>query len=216
MNDIVGQISYTIIHKIFIDALHQMVLMNPDSHFNERYLHHYFSREIQKYIPVSFSKNCQLHPEWATAVKGTRRNAKYLWTNEGYTIDERGSSGFVDFAIGDLENPYCGVEVKMSTKIDTKGVIYDLMKLLDNRNKFKEAVSMIVYYGHVNKSKLMRTDTLDNLLYTSKKLLEGGRLADNRNLHIIVAEINKEGSTFYECQGMNDKFSLFDIDKKND
>lgn len=78
MNDIVGHISYTIIHKILIDALRQMELMNPDSHFNERYLHHYFSREIQKYIPVSFSKSCQLHPEWATAVKGTRRNAKYL------------------------------------------------------------------------------------------------------------------------------------------
>lgn len=90
------------------------------------------------------------------------------------------------------------------------------MKLLDNRNKFKEAVSIIVYYGHVNKSKLMRTDALYDLLYTAKKRLEGGRLADNRNLHIIVAEISRKGSTFYECQGINDKFRFFDIDKIND
>ncbi|GHT72394.1 hypothetical protein FACS189456_0790 [Bacteroidia bacterium] len=50
---------------------------------NERYLHHYFSQQVQQFYPVSFA-NSKLRPEWTT--KGTYN-------------DKANNTGNIDFAI---------------------------------------------------------------------------------------------------------------------
>lgn len=189
--------------------------MGRSSHFNERYLHHYFSSQILKEHPIEFSDTCQFHPEWATEVKNTGRKAKYLRTGKKYCVDDvKGSSGFVDFALGSLDSPYCGIEFKMSTIFNKEGVIYDYMKLLDSWNPFNNVVSVVVYYGHKKHSEWMAADKLTDCVLEAERRLGSRKKAEGPSIHIhfIVAEIYERNATIFECTQENGTFMKYNLD----
>jgi len=64
-----------------IEAMHKTLdlvsSIDSSNHFNERYIHHCFSRLIQEDTPVPFSTDVGLHPEWATYIKNDRPFGRY-------------------------------------------------------------------------------------------------------------------------------------------
>ena len=141
-----------------LDVLKQFVVCLDSSqgisHFNERYLHHYFSHYLQKKHPISFDGQTLIHPEWATSKNGTKRYARYKDGGKRYEVSQEfGSSGYIDLAIGDANRPSFAIEFKMSEHINSKGIEYDFLKLLDGRNTFEKGLSIIVLYGRSRFSK---------------------------------------------------------------
>lgn len=190
-------VTYQDVIDILRNAVSEIVSMPCGLHFNERYLHHYFSREIQKKIPIHFSEDNYFHPEWSTTKNNPDNPAKYkrdgvTWD---YHIDENGSSGFIDFAIGPLSNPTIAIEFKMSNSFDTKGVAYDYLKLLDSRNPFEIAVSLVIVYGLSPKSTITPEKKLDKAYEKAKTELSKhpNRFASDRRFHFIVVAIDTNG-----------------------
>lgn len=148
--------------------------VDNNAHLNERYLHHLFSRQIQNDYPIELNCESQLHPEWATSIKGKREGGLYKKIGNSYEIVETdGSSGFIDFAIGNAEKPECAIEFKMSTHFNKEGLIYDYMKLLDGRNHFDKAISIAVYYGHSSHSSMCEADVLNDCFNMAVSRLKG-------------------------------------------
>lgn len=174
------------------------------THWNERYLHHKFSHLVQKEsdyeINITDAKSL-FHPEWATSIKGIRDEGGFYTRSEnGYeprpsrkaSKDDAkgGSPGFIDFAIGDFNNPDYAVEFKMAKNMDAKGFVFDYMKLLDNRNKFeKEVISLSVVLGR--KTKLEVKDLNGNLKKAKDKLGEYLSKPDDRKVLFYVIQINE-------------------------
>ena len=174
--------------------------LDSTMHLNERYLHHLFSYLVQKNsLHISLDSSSILHPEWATFVKGKRNKGglyKALKKGGDYCVKDRcsrgeGSSGFIDFALGNSEKPYYAIEFKMDDSLDYDGIVYDYMKLLDSRNPFKSVKSLCVYYHSNRKSKKCDEETL------TKGCLDEAimRLEENydkdRKHRFIVLEIKK-------------------------
>ena len=173
-------------------------------HWNERYLHHKFSFLVQKEsgyeINVTDAKS-MFHPEWATSIKGIRdEGGFYAKGVDGYEPrlsrkvskddSKGGSPGFIDFAIGDFDNPDYAVEFKMAKNMDAKGFVFDYMKLLDNRNKIKkEVISLSVILGR--KTKLEDKDLNENLGFARKKLGKYLSKPQDRKVLFYVIQINE-------------------------
>ncbi len=141
----------------------------------------------------------EFHPEWATAKKGTRRNAKY---RKFYRDDENGYSGFIDFIIGPKETPKVAIEFKCSKSFNKEGVIYDYMKLLDARNKFDKAVSICIYYGGKTEIKAERLN--ENISEAIKRL--GEQYAHNRDRYFLAIQVKDNAIIKFECLNTNIEF----------
>ena len=167
-------------------TIDQLVGMDSTNHYNERYLHHYFSKLIQDYCPISFSSDVGLHPEWATFIKNEREYARYLFNGQHYIpAEENGSAGFIDFAIGKAERPDYAIEFKLSRKFNKEGIIFDYMKLFDKRSPFSEVFSVIVYYGHKSKSKLCNADIWDKWIKEAQDRLSDLFVLRPYHFHVI-------------------------------
>lgn len=160
--------------------------LDSNLHLNERYPHHLFSHMVQKVYPVSVQNTYGLHPEWATAINGKRHGGRYKRVGyEYWPTSSGGSAGFIDFAIGDAENPECAIEFKMAKKLDKEGVIFDYMKLMDGRNSFSNAISVVVYYGHKIHSPLCDPEVLYNCLSEAKKRLCKDFIDRPHQFHVV-------------------------------
>ena len=185
------------IEKIIDELIEDVKSINPDNHLNERYLHHLFSHKVQnRGYSVSFSDREGLHPEWATYIKGVRNGGRYFYNKpqKQYQVcsGERGA-GFIDFAIGNSENPDYAIEFKMSKQFNTEGAIFDFIKLLDKRNKIaKKSIAFSVYYGHKTHSGLLEKEILKKYcLLGAVKRLKGNY--DNKRLfHFVFIEITSK------------------------
>lgn len=200
-------LSYGDIKPILCRAT-QEITENPGLHFNERYLHHFFSREIQNVCPVVFNGSTNLHPEWATCRKGEYGEAKYSQKNGKYIPDDNGYPGFIDFAIGNLKNPSIAIEFKMSECLNTKGVAFDYLKLLDNKNNFNIAISYTVVYGLSKRSRAVTSERLNKVFGSVIESLSASRrFANLREYHFIVVAISGKGEySIYEKNNWNNEF----------
>lgn len=209
-------IEESIIDNILDELISVSKSIDSQMHLNERYLHHYFSYLVQKKgFHISLDSSSILHPEWATYVKKRREEGglyKALKKGGDYRVmkqcgrgEGKGSSGFLDFALGNPDTPYYAIEFKMDDSIDYDGIIYDYMKLLDHRNPFGSVRSLCVYYHSNKKSKKCDEGTL-----TKDCLAEAiERLDDcydkNRKRRFVVLEIQKgkngkeDQINHYEC-----------------
>ena len=194
------------IEKIIEQLINDLrTIKEPNSiHWNERYLHHKFSHLVQKEsdyeINITDAKSL-FHPEWATSIKGIRDEGGFYTRSEnGYEPrpsrkaskedSKGGSPGFIDFAIGDFNNPDYAVEFKMAKNMDAKGFVFDYMKLLDNRNKFKkEVISLSVVLGR--KTELKVKDLNDNLEDAKAKLGKYLSKHDDRKVLFCVIQIDE-------------------------
>ena len=166
--------------------------LDENRHFNERYLHHMFSHMIQEDVPISFDSSYGLHPEWATVIKEVRPGGWYKRIDDDYwPVDYEASAGFIDFAYGNSENPEYAIEFKMDKKLNRKGVTFDYMKLLDSRNHFQKAISLVVYYGHKKHSTNCEAIKLDECLSTAQERL-GGNFCNRPHQFHVVEIIDKK------------------------
>lgn len=173
--------------------------IDRNAHLNERYIHHLFSRQIQKDYPIELNCESQLHPEWATSIKGKREGGLYKKKGNSYEIVESdGSPGFIDFAIGNAENPNYAIEFKMSTKFNREGLIYDYMKLLDGRNKIRRAISLAVYYGHSTHSRICNADVLNKCFDNAIERLKNN-FTDRPYRFFLVEIIDGKIAKRFEC-----------------
>ena len=210
------------IEKIIEQLINDLrTIKEPNSiHWNERYLHHKFSHLVQKEsdyeINITDAKSL-FHPEWATSIKGIRDEGGFYTRSEnGYEPrpsrkaskddPKGGSPGFIDFAIGDFNNPDYAVEFKMAKNMDAKGFVFDYMKLLDNRNKFeKEVISLSVVLGR--KTKLEVKDLNGNLKKAKDKLGEYLSKPDDRKVLFYVIQINEgERPIEWKCENTETGF----------
>lgn len=183
------------IDKITDELIEGVKTINSNNHLNERYLHHLFSHIIQRDgIKISLQDNVGLHPEWATFVTGMQSRRNGLYRKKGYkyeAVKENGSSGYIDFAIGDVNHPEYAIEFKMSDSFDEEGVVFDYMKLLDSRNPINHSISIVVYYGRKNHSKKCTGGVLSECYATANKLLDAiNCFADKRPYRFILLEVS--------------------------
>ncbi len=208
------------VEKIIEQVINDLkTIKNPNSiHWNERYLHHKFSFLVQKEsdyeINITDAKN-SFHPEWATSIKGIRDGGFYAKVENGYEIKplrkikkddfEGGRSGFIDFAIGNFDNPDYAVEFKMAKNMNAKKVVFDYMKLLDNRNNIKEVISLSVVLGR--KAKLETKDLNDNLEEAKKRLGQYISQHSDKKVLFFVIQINEgEQPCEWKCENIEDGF----------
>lgn len=207
----------TIIEQLINDL---RTIKEPNSiHWNERYLHHKFSHLVQKEsnyeINVTDANNL-FHPEWATSIKGIRDEGGF-YTRSGNGYEPRpsrkaskkdskgGSPGFIDFAIGDFNNPDYAVEFKMAKNMDAKGFVFDYMKLLDSRNRIEGAISLSVVFGR--KTKLEVKDLDGNLKLAKEKLGEYLTKPQDRKVLFYVIQINEgEQPCEWKCENIETGF----------
>ena len=192
-------------------------------HWNERYLHHKFSYLVQQKTDyrIDIIGASSFHPEWATSIKGIReeggiyakingkeeyeprdfRKSSREKTQEDQTV---GTSGFIDFAIGDFMKPEYAIEFKMAKNMDAKGFAFDYMKLMDNRNKIAKAISLSVVYGR--KVKLEKNELDSNLNNAIEKLKEK-RYLDKRDICFYVIQIFDGGQPcVWKCNDLKEGF----------
>jgi hypothetical protein len=174
---------------------------------NERYLHHYFSEKIQKYYPIVYEDitKSQLHPEWATAIKGFRNGGKYKKVGNEYKIDDNGTSGFIDFAIGNYEKPEFGIEFKFCKSWNFQSVVFDYMKLLDSTNSIKKAISFSIIYRQNNFSNKLPKELNKTISELQKRL--GDRMESKRPFLFWIIEIVQNGKKqSWICDSIKKKF----------
>lgn len=186
------------IEKVINELIEEIRSINPDNHLNERYLHHLFSHIIQRDgIQVSLQDKIGLHPEWATYVTGVQGRENGLYKKVRYKYEavvEKGSSGYIDFAIGDANHPEYAIEFKMSDNFDDEGVIFDYMKLLDSRNPINHSISVVIYYGRKNHSKKCTDKVLSKCYSAARNHLDDIKCFSNkRPYRFILVEMSGGG-----------------------
>ena len=189
------------VEQIILELIDELQLIDPRVHLNERYLHHKFSFKVQKCMPLTYDSNSRLHPEWATYIKGIDIRNGGLYYKEGnqYKADKlKGSSGFIDFAIGNADNPDYGIEFKMSTQLNKEGLIYDYMKLLDGRNNIEGGISLAVYYGHSSHSSQCEKSVLEECLLEAKARL-GESFKARPHWFILLEVIDGAIANRFDC-----------------
>jgi hypothetical protein len=147
---------------------------------NERYLHHYFSQQVQRFYPVDFA-NPKLHPEWTT---------------RGSYNDKENNTGNFDFAVeyGNCDDKanLIAVEFKLFEGWNGDGVVWDYVKLLDKRNAdIKCAISLCIINrpdGLAQGGRLERLIRRINDTIADVKDLLGDKLATDRPFLFVVAE----------------------------
>ena len=179
---------------------------------NERYLHHYFTMKIQKVYPIVYEdvRKGKLHPEWATAIKDYRNGGKYQKVGNEYKIkDGNGTTGYIDFVLGDYDNPEMGIEFKCNRSWNFQSLVFDYMKLMDRNNSIQKVISFSIIYrekDHSNKLPLELNGTIDKL---TKRL--GNRMDNKREFLFWILEIapnscnSKKVKSWY-CNDLEYKF----------
>lgn len=195
--------------------------------FNERYLHHYFSREVQNnniHLDIC-GKNIMLFPEWPTYKGSEEQENKHnfaKYKEEKYKEDreessryepkginkEEGSAGFIDFAIGNCnyDSPEVGIEFKYLTGWNKEAVTFDFLKLMDKRNPFKMAFWFGLILRKGGFSKELKEENFKEAFSDAITRLESAkeRLNDDweervseRTMFILAAEVNNENKKRY-------------------
>ena len=114
--------------------------------FNERYLHHFFSHLLQQrhnLLNLTGDRTAiMIHPEWPTYKKQTGlAYGRYRRDNRKYKPNIEGTAGFIDFAIGDYNNPDIAIEFSLKYGWSHEEIVYDFLKLSDRKNPFKASIS---------------------------------------------------------------------------
>lgn len=178
---------------------------------NERYLHHYFTEKIQKDYPIYFEDISQsrLHPEWATANQYRVQKGKYKKNEKKYEISDDGTSGFIDFALGDYNYPEVGIEFKSNSSWQFEPIVFDFMKLLDINNNLQTAISFSIIYRKNELSSKLTFDKINNTITEVKNRLKG-RLNINRPFIFWIVEIayNNEKTNSWYCDNLDEKFII--------
>ena len=134
--------------KATSEALH---ICDHGPMLNERYIHHFMSHKLQEHLDLDCLKTMNgkplLHPEWPTWKKSTGiKCGQYIGRKEDGTKEyhpvspPQGSAGFIDFALGDYGHPSVAIEVTLKDSWQHEEIVYDLVKLLDGRNRAFNAV----------------------------------------------------------------------------
>jgi hypothetical protein len=191
--------------------------------FNERYLHHYFSKEVQnKGIDLNIcGGNIMMFPEWPTFKKDRENNfAKYKYEEEKKKYEpkdikqNKGSSGFIDFAIGTNYNePEIGIEFKYLTSWKSESVTFDFLKLADKRNPFKVAI----WFGLIFRKKGIFSDDISEEKINKNFIEALNRLNDfnsvkERKMYICILEVNNENKKrCFLCKNDSSKSYSFKV-----
>lgn len=164
---------------------------------NERYFHHLFSSQLQSQgFSLDITRrnmSLNLHPEWPTSKKSTALGfATYSKTNDKYYPSTSGGPGFIDFAIGNYNCPDVGIEFCVKHSWCAEEVIYDFVKLLDNRNPFKVGLSYTAVIRESEISTGGRLEAFTNAI--NQALLQAyGRLrseyVSDRQILFIISEL---------------------------
>jgi hypothetical protein len=175
----------------------------PNKIQNERYLHHYFSKQIQETYPVNLEKvtESKFHPEWPTyktqtGVKFGRYKNK---EDKGYQIDDiDGTAGFIDFAIGNYSKPYIAVEFTSKYGWSSEEITYDFMKLLDSKNPFSKVISfnLILRNNELSRGKYLTNleKSMNKAMADAKtRLITKERLDTNVEILFWIIEISITG-----------------------
>ncbi len=183
---------------------------------NERYLHHFFSHLLQeKQNLLSLTDGSEaivLHPEWPTYKKQTGLlYGRYKRLNGRYEPDANGTAGFIDFAVGDYEKPEIGIEFSLKYGWSNEEIVYDFLKLLDEKNPFDVSISFNVIF---RKGRLVKAGFLSNLeehmneaFREATNRLKKGICDNSRELHFIVTEIDRDNNRrHWHCGPMTGKF----------
>lgn len=190
-----------VVEKIFKYML--LEINNFGQQINERYLHHYFSNRIQTEYKNQFLKNQEsifLHPEWPTYKKSTGLSfSKYQKIDKKYYLkSDNGSSGFIDFCIGNYNNPFIGIEFFSKFGMDKEEIAFDFLKLLDQDNPFKYiySLSFIFRKDKLNKSgrKKIFLDKLMEVQDLTYKRLGLSYENIKRVFLFVIIEISKDNS----------------------
>ena len=168
---------------------------------NERYLHHYFSHRLQnKYnlLNIVEGNPIGLHPEWPTYKKATRvYYARYKTEQDIYIPSEDGTTGWIDFAIGDYEKPDIGIEFKLGYSWAHEGVVFDFLKMLDQRLPFGARFSFNVILRQKGLTRGKHTENLESRMNDAYKeathRLDSNLVDSSRAVYLIVTEIDEEG-----------------------
>lgn len=178
---------------------------------NERYLHHYFSKLIQEKNPIIYNDltNCKLHPEWATANQFRVNGGKYKNENKIYIIHNNGTSGFIDFVLGEYNNPLIGIEFKSSKSWNFQSIVFDYMKLLDKSNNIRTVISFSIIYREKGLSNKLTLEKINETIFELKKRLNG-RLNLNRKFLFWIVEIslNSKVKNSWYCTNLDKNFSV--------
>ena len=192
-----------------LTSIYNLEIKNPC--LNERYLHHYFTKTIQKEFPIIFDDlhKSKLHPEWATSNQYRLKGGKYKENDNKYEINDNGTSGFIDFALGDYYNPQIGIEFKCNKSWNFQSIVFDYMKLMDKNNLLQQAISFSIIYRDKRLSNELKLNNINETIIELKKRLNT-RLATNRQFLFWVVEIaieSKSKRSWY-CTNLDEKFLI--------
>lgn len=139
----------TTIQKILDILLNQAVYNTALPSYNERYIHHMFSQACKNHFPISLTQENLFHPEWATMNQNRKNGGQYNYVKGEYIIsDKNGRSGFIDFAIGNIDSPKIAIEFKVLNTFREKRIKCD--------PHFSNKVNCSIYYLEVSDSKYRR------------------------------------------------------------
>tara|TARA_R110002049_G_scaffold139883_1_gene300629 strand:- start:980 stop:1702 length:723 start_codon:yes stop_codon:yes gene_type:complete len=194
-------------------------IVNLGKMLNERYLHHHMSHRLQEQCGLLELHNPGirplLHPEWPTWKKSTKLQfGKYIGeTSDGKATgrynpatQDKGSAGFIDFALGDYDYPSIAIEVTTKHAWKRNEVVFDLMKLSDGRNKsFKAVISCNIILREnglaEGRNKTRLKQSMKDALAEARNRLGDHLCNDEREKYFVVSEIAFESRRywFYDC-----------------
>ncbi|WP_417374545.1 hypothetical protein [Gimesia maris] len=195
-------------------------ITNLGKMINERYLHHYMSHRMQvkhEVLELQKSENrLLLHPEWPTWKKSTGlkygqykcRKAEAKKTKKYFPANQvKGGAGFIDFALGSYNFPVIAIEVTTKSGWGHEEVVYDLMKLLDARNRtFKAVISCNVILRELGVAKgghkVHLNNRMNEAFAEAKKRLGNYLCKDSRMIYFFTSEISPTDSRHwhYDCK----------------
>lgn len=170
---------------------------------NERYLHHCFSHLLQeKYNLLNLTRDNAviiLHPEWPTFKKQTGlAYGRYRRENGKYKPNANGTAGFIDFAIGDYNEPDIAIEFSLKYGWSNEEIVYDFLKLLDKKNPFNASISfnIILRQRRLVKGGYLRDleKHMNNAYGEAVKRLNNDICDNSRELYLIVSEMDKDNN----------------------
>jgi len=183
---------------------------------NERYLHHYFSHQLQdKYGLLDLTGGggaITLHPEWPTYKTQTGLlYGRCKKENGEYRPNPNGKAGFIDFAIGNYEKPGIGIEFQLKYGWAQEEIVYDFLKLLDRKNPFTTSISFNVIFRQTILARGGHLKTLEEhmneAIGEARNRLGKGGYDDSRELHLIVTEIDKDNNRrHWHCDKGSSRF----------
>jgi len=188
--------------KLILEVANSLINFGPM--FNERYLHHFFTCRLQEKLglgsPIVDGRTITLHPEWPTSKKvtGLRYGQYKKDKHKKYVPTVDGRAGFIDFAIGDYKSPEIGIEFSMSSSWRSEAIIFDFIKLLDNRNPFRLVFSLNLILrekGLVRGGNLGRLEKRMNEAFDEATRRLGDKVRDNlREVYFLVTEIASDNN----------------------